>query len=131
MDTIALILPFLKCIYFDNPLSIWTKHLIIIQYFDQTSQNRNNLYLQQINILLISFDYLIIYRSYVLCILFLFGCMLQLYLRNIKIILYYISILALFEPIKAFNLLMLWIIVKDTRYVNIATYMFLNLLFTK
>ena len=73
MDTLALFLPFLKCVYCNNPLSTFTKHIIMLQYFYQASQNRNNLYLQQLNIVLISFDYLNQYDSYIKYILILIG----------------------------------------------------------
>lgn len=131
MDTLALFLPFLKCVYCNNPLSTLTKHIIMLQYFYQASQNRNNLFLQQLNIVLIAFDYLNQYNSYIIYTLILIGLIMQLYFRNIKIILYYISLLALYEPLKAFNLLTYWILIKDTKYKNIATYLFLNILFLK
>jgi hypothetical protein len=127
----SIILPALICLYTLNPLSIITKHVIMLYLYKKTFQDQRLLWLQHVVISMIARDYLFIASSS--WVKLAWGCIViaQYKIRVHRAIAAYLILLLCFDLNRALDLLlMLYISTKCPKFCeNILAYLFLQRLF--
>jgi len=127
MDRYFSILPLVQC--FHLPISAFTKHTIMLYYFNFISNNPRYHIFYKICSILICFDYIQRYKCNYIYFLFSVISLMHFFVDIIKIIPCYMFLLVYYEPLKTFNLLILYCISLKCSLTHLCTYVILKELF--
>lgn len=141
LNKASILLPLTRCLYFWNPLSTFTRHIIMLYgfYYYVKDDNKTNA-LEHITLVSVAFDCVWVVQRYTTWIAFF--CVLCVHVaarlqHPKKIIFYYLFILLFWDIKKWMDMTLMYVVFGNARIVsqydiacnNIITYMFLQRLF--